>query len=82
MDRGKQVLRSMQRQGHRRQRHDTGGALEGVEGSKGAIDPLGRKTVALHRDEIVGGLVDEFAGLDDELLVEGVHGGAPVKIAT
>jgi hypothetical protein len=25
--------------------------------------------------------VDEFAGLDDELLVEGVHSGAPVKIA-
>ena len=81
MERGEQVFRGVQCHTHRRQIDHPRGALEGVKSTKNPIDPLGREPFALHRDQIVGGLLDQLARFGDELLMQGVHGGAPERTA-
>ena len=53
-----------------------------MEGAKDAIDPLGRESFALQRDQIVSRLLNQLPRFDDELLVQGVHLGTPVSTAT
>ena len=81
MDRGEQVFRRVKRQTHRREGDHTRGTLERMEGTKDAIDPLERKSLTLHRDQVVGGLMNQLARFGDELLVQGVHAGAPERTA-
>ena len=82
VNRRQQVFRGMQRQPHRRQIDHAGRAFERMEGAEDAIDPLGGKSFAFQRDQIVGCLLDQLARFDDELLVQGVHDGAPASTAT
>ena len=82
MDRRQQVFRGMQRQAHRRQIDNAGGALERVKGAKDAVDPLDRESLALQRDQIVGRLLNQLPRFGNELLVQRVHLGAPVSTAT
>ena len=58
---------------------NAGGALEGMEGAKDAIDPLGGKSFAFDRDQIIGRLRDELARFGYELLVQSGHVGTPVE---
>ena len=81
-DAGQQIFGSMEHEAHGGQFNHAGRALEGMKGSKDAVDPLRRHTIALQRDQIIRGLTDEFAGLDHELFLQYVHGATPARMPT
>ena len=78
--RGKHVLGGVQGRAHGDEIDDAGGALQRVEGAEGAVETLPVVRTLLQRQQVVVGLVDQLAPLDQELLDELVHAGSPHMI--
>ena len=72
----------MQRQAHRGEVDDAGGALQRVKGTERAVETLLVVGPLLEREQIVIALGDELASFDHELLDELVHAGSPHMIET
>ncbi len=74
-----QVLADMQQPSHVRQVGNGGAAFERVKGAEDDVDAMLVVGRAFEREQLVGGLVDELARLEDELFEQDVHGDRPVR---
>ncbi len=81
-DGGQHVLGGVHGAGHGVELDDAGGPFQGVEGAEGAVEAGAVVGGLFQRQEVVGGLLHQFARLDQELFEELVHAGWPHSMRT